>query len=181
MDPITTDLAQATVVMLVVGGTGYLAGYLSGRRERQQTQRQRVASRRARRIEDRHRAPESEETQGPDTVADEPVEQTARQRFTGIAMAPAAGMRGEARILRQATMEVRVISEELLAGAGMREVFAAVYGEEPERLPLYEEVVSEYPTGCYSIVTQPDQPPKPDDNQKPKLRRRKKHAHGGAR
>lgn len=93
MEPIVIDVAKATVVLLVVGCAGHVSGYLSGRKERQQTQRERVQARRARRLDTldlRHRAPEPDEEQGPDTTLDEPVEEItsvdipARQHFTGL-------------------------------------------------------------------------------------------------
>jgi hypothetical protein len=202
MEPIVIDVARAVVVLVVVGGAGHVSGYLSGRRERQQTQRERVASRRARRMDEldlRHRVPNQpgdEDEQGTDTTVDVPVEEpTARRRFTGIAM-PHVSIADRVRdatdpvgaIARRRTRlhmsteasnrNARVILAQLDEGMDMQH---AIYGDDLERPLLYEEIASEYPTAYYAIVTRPDQPQKPGDNQKPKLRKRKKHAHGGVR
>jgi len=83
------DTSTLAVVLLVTAGSGYIAGYLSGRGEREQTQRERVASRRARREELRHRAPEPNETDpetaeptAPEPADDEVPFYGARTRFT---------------------------------------------------------------------------------------------------
>lgn len=48
---INLDLPTLVIVLLVVAGSAWLAGYLSGRGEKEQTQRERVQLRRARRYE----------------------------------------------------------------------------------------------------------------------------------
>jgi hypothetical protein len=148
----------------------------------------------------RHRVPNQpgdEDELGTDTTVDVPVEEpTARRRFTGIAM-PHATLADQVRdaadpvgaIARRRTRlhmsteasnrNARVILAQLDEGMDMQH---AIYGDSLERPLLYEEIASEYPTAYYAIVTRPDQPQKPGDNQKPKLRKHKqKHAHGGTR
>lgn len=204
--PATIETADFVVTSLVICGASLLIGRAWGVRDRAATQRQRVASRRARRVEDlRHRVPNQpgdEDEQGTDTTVDVPVEGdvvTVRQRFTGIAM-PHVSIADQVRdatdpvgaIARRRTRlhmsteasnrNARVILAQLDEGMDMQH---AIYGDDLERPLLYEEIASEYPTAYYSIVTRPDgnPPSKPGDSdtQKPKLRKRKKHAHGGVR
>lgn len=93
----TIDLADFVVVSLVTTGSAYLIGYAVGRREKEETRRERVRLRRARRLELKHRAPEPvEDGQGTDTTVDVPAEDaplTGYRRFAD----QAAGSSGSAR------------------------------------------------------------------------------------
>lgn len=192
MEPIVIDAAKAVVVLLIVGGAGHVSGYLSGRAERMRSARERVASRRARRMEDlRHRAPEPDEEQGPDTALDEPVEGEivsadipARRRMTGLAAGSSDP--GARRHL----------------AADWHDQFdhiVELYGPAPdpseEATPFFDAVSAALvqPTAEWLAVrsdTNPWDRPGPggDTSPKPKvtprLRKRKqkqKHAHGGTR
>lgn len=204
--PATIETADFVVTSLVICGASLLIGRAWGARDRAEAKRQRVASRRARRIDEldlRHRAEPDDDDQGTDTTVDEPVEQPLnRGRFTGVAM-PHASLTDQVRdaadpvgaIARRRTRihfntevsdrNARAILSQLDEGMDMPK---AIYGDGLERPLLYEEIASEYPTAYYAIVggdTNPWDRPGPggDTSPKPKakLRRRKKHAHGGVR
>jgi len=173
------DMPTLVVVLLVVAGAGWLTGYLSGRREKEQTQRQRVQARRANRL--RHRAPELEPDtdQGADTVVDEPTEEqpalTGYQRFAGLA----AG-----------SSTPRTLSPDWHR---QFDHIVELYGPAPrpddEPTPFYDQVSAALvvPTAEWQALGRPNHPDNPWDDggtTKPKAtirRKRKKHAHGGVR
>lgn len=190
--PATIELADAVVVTLVCSGTSLLVGLVWGRREKAATQRQRVAERRANRL--RHRAPEPEEPQGPGPVVDEPVVEgeivsvdiPARRRMTGLAAGSSVPSAAQTLLAERYALRSeakRMAAEGILHGP----LVAAVYGETREvPLPIFAEAVALCtPTGQYpTLRTSPENPVPNDPGGAPrpaKFRKRKKHAHGGAR
>lgn len=142
------DAPTLTVVLLVVAGSGWLAGYLSGRTEREQTQRQRVQLRRARREELRHRAPELE----PDVETIEPTApDTDEETFTGY---------------QRFAYDGQPVRHSLAPGwrkdfDGIAEALRGQADPMDWSTPLFHATGAALlgPTGQYSIVgTHPDQP-----------------------
>jgi len=168
----TIDLADAVVTTVVASGTTLLLGLVWGRREKQETQRQRVQARRANRL--RHRAPELEpDTETTDTTVPEPDEEfvSPRDRFS---------YNGAPRTLNPDWHR-------------QFDHIVELYGETPrpddEPTPFYDAVSAALvmPTAEWQALGRPNHPDNPWDDggtTKPQVtirRKRKKHAHGGSR